>query len=187
MIGSPIRAVPLMARVPHAQTVANNGTLLPRNCTQVGHGNRRRTCRQSYYKDRIGRSSRRLQEKNLRDTLPPSLPTQRPGLETRSNLEAHQCLNHVCRSFYSRSRVLWRLCVGRLRACRFPRFPVFQPAHSCHPFAWKRTWQLLNSRSFTMRSINPFDIWLSPLRGPRLRNAPPSTLRHGISLTGGGK
>ena len=31
---------------------------------------------------------------------------------------------------------------GRLRACRVPFTPVFQPAYSCHPLAWKRTWQL---------------------------------------------
>ena len=129
----------------------------------------------------------RLQEKGLHATLPPSLPTQRPGLETRSNLEAHQCLTHVCRSFYSRSSDLWRLCVGRLRTCRFPRFPVFQPAHSCHPFAWKRTWQLLKSRSFEMRTIKPYEVWLPPLRSSQWRSAPPSPVPHGLSITGGGK
>ena len=48
-------------------------------------------------------------------------------------------------------------------------------------------WQLFKLRSFTMRSINPFEIWLSPLRGSRLRNASPSTLPHALSITGGGK
>ena len=31
--------------------------------------------------------------------------------------------------------MLWRLCAGDLRVCRVPIVPVFQPAHSCHPFA----------------------------------------------------
>lgn len=36
----------------------------------------------------------RLQEKGLHATLSPSLPIQRPGLETRSNLGAHQRFIH---------------------------------------------------------------------------------------------
>ena len=48
-------------------------------------------------------------------------------------------------------------------------------------------WQLFKLRSFTMRSINPFEIWLSPLRGSRLRDAPPPTLHDCIVQIGGGK
>ena len=32
---------------------------------------------------------------------------------------------------------------GRPRACQVPFAPVFQPAYSCHPFAWKRTWPVV--------------------------------------------
>ncbi len=38
-----------------------------------------------------------------------------------------------------------------------------------------------------MRSINPYKIWLFPQRDSQLRIAPPSTLSHRLSLTGGGK
>ena len=48
-------------------------------------------------------------------------------------------------------------------------------------------WQLFKLRSFTMRSINPFEIWLPPLRSSQLRNAPPPTLPGCISQIGGGK
>ncbi len=64
-----------------------------------------------------------------RDSLRTSLTIQRSGLETRRNW-TQQSAHHDIE--------LWRLCAGRPRACRFPSFPVFQPARSCHPFAWKR-------------------------------------------------
>ena len=48
-------------------------------------------------------------------------------------------------------------------------------------------WQLFKLRSFTMRSINPFELWLFPLRGFRLRDVPPSALLHSLSINGGGK
>ena len=48
-------------------------------------------------------------------------------------------------------------------------------------------WQLFKLRSFTMRSKNPFETWLSPLRGSRLRDVPPYALLHCISINGGGK
>ncbi len=38
-----------------------------------------------------------------------------------------------------------------------------------------------------MRSINPYKTWLFPQRDSQLRIAPPSTLSHRLSLTGGGK
>ncbi len=38
-----------------------------------------------------------------------------------------------------------------------------------------------------MRSINPYKTWLFPQRDSQLRNAPPSTLSHHISLIGGGQ
>ena len=38
-----------------------------------------------------------------------------------------------------------------------------------------------------MRSINPYKIWLFPLRDSQLRNAPPSTLSHRLSVIGGGQ
>ena len=50
---------------------------------------------------------------------------------------AHRRPHYDCRRFfYARRSVLWRLCVGGIRACRVPNVPVYQPAHSCHPFAW---------------------------------------------------
>ncbi|WP_191632999.1 hypothetical protein [Pseudomonas fluorescens] len=61
----------------------------------------------------------RLQEISLHDTLPPSLPIQRPGLVTRE-LSATAPPSDLQAFFYARNFELWRLCVGRLRACRIP-------------------------------------------------------------------
>ena len=63
--------------------------------------------------------SQRLQEISLHDTLLPSLPIQRPGLVTRE-LSATAPPLDLQAFFYARNFVLWRLCVGRLRACRIP-------------------------------------------------------------------
>ncbi|MCP2224908.1 hypothetical protein OKW12_000282 [Pseudomonas silensiensis] len=38
-----------------------------------------------------------------------------------------------------------------------------------------------------MRCMDTYKIWLFPLRDFQLRIAPPSTLSHRLSLTGGGK
>jgi hypothetical protein len=38
-----------------------------------------------------------------------------------------------------------------------------------------------------MRCMDTYKIWLFPQRDSRLRNAPPSTLAHCLSLIGGGK
>jgi hypothetical protein len=67
---------------------------------------------------------------------PPSLPIQRPGLITRQDAGATAPHNHDVQAFfYAHHFVKWRLCVGDLRVCRVPVSPVYQPAHSCHPFA----------------------------------------------------
>ncbi|AYF88393.1 hypothetical protein D6Z43_15000 [Pseudomonas sp. DY-1] len=31
-----------------------------------------------------------------------------------------------------------RLCAGDRKVCQVPFAPVRQPAHSCHPFVWRR-------------------------------------------------
>jgi hypothetical protein len=49
---------------------------------------------------------------------------------------AQQRLHLEHRHFYVCDLELWRLCVGRPRACRFPWFPVYHPAYSCLPFVW---------------------------------------------------
>jgi len=59
-----------------------------------------------------------LQEICLRDTLPPSLPIQQPGLVTRE-LSATAPPSNLQAFFYARSFELWRLCVGRLRRAGF--------------------------------------------------------------------
>jgi len=72
---------------------------------------------------------------DLDDTLPPSLPNQRPGLVTRGK---------SLRNSAMRSQALFFACNLRYGGCAwdvfgragFLDFPVYQPAHSCHPFAW---------------------------------------------------
>jgi hypothetical protein len=65
----------------------------------------------------------------------PSLPIQRPGLITRVRYRRTSAPTHVCRRIFCVCiTVQWRLCVGDLRVCRVPVSPVYQPAHSCHPF-----------------------------------------------------
>lgn len=44
-------------------------------------------------------------------------------------------------------------------------------------------WQLFKLRSFAMRSMNPFEIWLFPLRNSQSRK----TLPHCLSILGGGQ
>ncbi len=81
--------------------------------------------------------------------------TRRPGLETRGTI-AHRChyFYHDCWCFCASISVLWRLCAGGLRVCRVPIVPVFQPAHSCHPFAWKRTWRLFSTLGVKPMSVS---------------------------------
>ncbi|MDR7284574.1 hypothetical protein J2X84_003412 [Pseudomonas corrugata] len=38
-----------------------------------------------------------------------------------------------------------------------------------------------------MRCMDTYKIWLFPQRDSRLRNAPPSTLSHRLSVIGGGQ
>ncbi|CAI8940325.1 hypothetical protein EMIT0194P_40126 [Pseudomonas serbica] len=76
-----------------------------------------------------------MQERSLRDTLPPSLQIQRPGLVTRGK---------SLRKSAMRSQALFFACDLHYGGCAwdvfgragFLDFPVYQPAHSCHPFAW---------------------------------------------------
>ena len=90
----------------------------------------------------------------IKDNVLPSLPIQRPGLETRGTI-AHRC-HYLSRLlvFCASISVLWRLCAGGLRVCRVPIVPVFQPAHSCHPFAWKRTWRLFSTLGVKPMSVS---------------------------------
>ncbi len=59
--------------------------------------------------------------------------------------KAHRRPYYDCRRFFcARIPVLWRLCVGDLRVCRVPSYPVRQPAHSCHPNSFgDEPWQFL--------------------------------------------
>ena len=79
------------------------------------------------------------------------------------------------RFFCACSVVLWRLCVGDLRVCRVPSYPVRQPAHSCHPNSFgDEPWQFLLKKELhpCTPSIHPkfaplpIGQWLSPLYTP---------------------
>ncbi|MCP1498988.1 hypothetical protein J2Y86_003695 [Pseudomonas migulae] len=80
----------------------------------------------------------RLQEISPHDTLPPSLPIQRPGLVTRWNKGATAPQTRL-QAFFSSVILCYGGCAwdvfGR---AGFLDSPVYQPAHSCHPFAWYR-------------------------------------------------
>jgi len=67
----------------------------------------------------ITRCFGKLQKMDLHDTLPPSLQIQRPGLVTRGKSLRNSAMRPQALFFRLRS-ALWRLCVGRLRTCRFP-------------------------------------------------------------------
>ena len=80
----------------------------------------------------------RLQEISPHDTLPPSLPIRRPGLVTRWNKGATAPQTRL-QAFFSSVILCYGGCAwdvfGR---AGFLDSPVYQPAHSCHPFAWYR-------------------------------------------------